>query len=244
MPTAKVIDFNSPEAVASVGSDLADTSMSLAQRLRVCIVTDSDSLQQAVDDRQSIASALTTIENYFGPLIAMAHKLHKALCDRRSEISEPLKRVDAMKRAAISEYKDAEDRRRQQQEREESERQRREEHDRATAAAASLEQSGEHALAQSVIAEAIAAPMPVVVLPDTTKSVDGLKFRRRYLWRFAGGPKDVKQTPPATVARTMAIIPRDFLTLDDIKLGAYARAMKGSATVPGIEFFHVDDPVR
>jgi hypothetical protein len=54
----------------------------------------------------------------------------------------------------------------------------------------------------------------------------------------------VTTTPPALVARTLAIIPRDFCCVDDVKLGAYARAMKGSGTVPGIEFYHVDDPVR
>jgi len=244
MATAKVIDFNDAQAVATVGSDLADTSMSLAQRLRVSTVTDAASLQQAVDDRQTIAAALTTVENYFGPLIAMAHKLHKALCDRRSEITEPLRRVDVVKRAAISEYKDEEDRRRHQRERAEADRQRQEDHDRATVAAAALEQSGERELAASVLAAALDAPTPVVVLPDTTKQIDGLKFRRRYLWRYAGGPKDIKDTSPAIVARTLAICPRDFLHVDDIKLGAYARAMKGTATIPGIEFFHVDEPVR
>jgi hypothetical protein len=244
MPTAKVIDFNDAQAVATTGGDLADTSMSLAQRLRVCTITDTASLQQAVDDRQTIAAALATIENYFGPLIAMAHKLHKALCDRRSEIAEPLRRVDVVKRAAISEYKDDEDRRRRQQERAEAERQRQDDHDRATAAAAALEQSGERELAASVIAAALEAPPPVVVLPDSTKQVDGLKFRRRYLWRYAGGPKDIKDTPPAVMARTLAICYRDFLCIDESKVGAYARGMKGTGTIPGIEFYHVDDPVR
>jgi len=159
---AKVLDFNDATSVATVGSDLADTSMSLAQRLRVCTITDEASLQQAVDDRQLIADALIRIGNYFDPLIAMAHKLHKTLCDRRSEVSEPLRRVDTVKRAAISDYKAAEDRRRQQQEQDAADRQRKDDQDRAAAAAAALEQSGEHAMAATVLAEAIAAPPPVV----------------------------------------------------------------------------------
>jgi len=238
------LDFNAPDTAKAVGSDLADASMTLAQRLRGCTVTDAVSLQQAVDDRQTIAATLDQIGHYFDPLIAMAHKLHKTLCDRRSEVAEPLKRVDTMLRAAISAYHDDETKRRQLLEREASERQRKEQQDRAAAAAADLETSGEHALAASVLEEAIAAPLPVVALPDITKQVDGLKFRRRYCWRYAGGPNTIKDTPPAVIARTHKIAPRDFLCLDDIKVGAYARAMKGSGSIPGVEFYHVDDPVR
>jgi len=93
-----------------------------------------------------------------------------------------------------------------------------------------------------VLEEAISAPPPVVALRDETRGI--AKFVRRYRWRYAGGPEAVEQTPPALVARTLAIIPRDFCCVDEVKLGAYTRAMKGSASVPGIEFFHVDDPVR
>ena len=65
----------------------------------------------------------------------------------------------------------------------------------------------DHELAEAVLAEAIDAPPTVVSLPDATKTVAGLKFRRRWLWRYAGGPKNVTDTPQAVVARTMAIIP-------------------------------------
>jgi hypothetical protein len=78
------------------------------------------------------------------------------------------------------------------------------------------------------VEEALTAPAPVVVLPDTTKTVEGLKFTRRWLWRV-------------TQER---LVPREYLCLDDKKIGAYARAMKGSGQIPGIEIYFVDDPVR
>jgi cation transport ATPase len=131
-------------------------------------------------------------------------------------------------RDGISAFKAAEDRARQQREREERDRRRREDEDRAALEAAALEAAGDHALAASIVEEALAAPAPVVVLPDTTAGVEGLTFRRRWLWR----------------PQNAALVPREFLCLDEKKIGAYVRAMKGSGAIPGLEIYCVDDPVR
>ena len=99
-------------------------------------------------------------------------------------------------------------------------------------------------MAAAVMDEAIAAPMPIAVLPDVTRQVEGLKFTRRWLWRYAGGPKEIEKTPAAIVTRAMELTPREFLRHDDKKIGAYVRAMKGTGKIPGIEIYYVDDPVR
>lgn len=242
--TTKTIDFNQPDAAATVGVELADSSMALAQRLRAGDVTDQASWQQAVLDRQTIGEMIDRVEAFFDPVVKMAYDLHKALCSRRNEILEPLRRVDNHKRAAISAYKEAEDRRREQREQEAADQQRQDDLARAEREAAQLETSGEVAMAVAVREEAKSAPLPVVVLPDAAKAIDGLSFRRRYLWRYAGGPKEIKETTPATIARAHRVIPREFMRLDEIKMNSYARTMKGSAVVPGIDFYHVDDPVR
>jgi hypothetical protein len=84
-----------------------------------------------------------------------------------------------------------------------------------------------------VLEEAIAAPPPVAVLPDLTKAVEGLKFRREFKWRFT-----------TTEARALQLLPREYLCVDTKKLTALAKAMKGSAQLPGIDFYHEDVPVR
>jgi len=95
-----------------------------------------------------------------------------------------------------------------------------------------------------VIAEAVSAPLPVVALPDVTKSVEGLRFTRTWHWRYAGGPRDVKQTPPEVRARSLRMLPREFMTADESKLTKFATGMKDTARVPGIEFYFVDTPRR
>lgn len=228
MTRAAVLDFNQPDTAKAVGGDLAADTVALVERVGVVRVLDVPSLEQAVLDRQAIGDSVKRVETFFAPFKSTAHKLHKMLCDRENEILGPLLRLDRAMRDGISTFKAAEDRARQQREREESDRRRREDEERATREAAALEQAGDHALAAAVVAEALAAPAPVVVLPDTTKGVEGLKFTRRWLWR---------------VVHT-EIVPREYLCLDEKKIGAYARAMKGSGQIPGIDIYFVDDPVR
>jgi hypothetical protein len=225
---AAVVDFNQPHTARGIGGELAADTTALVTRVGVVAVTDRASLEQAVLDRQAIGASVKRVQAFFEPFKSSAYKLHRMLCDRENEILGPLLRLDQAMRDGIAGFKAAEDRARDQREREERDRRRREEEDRAALEAAALEAAGDHALAAAVVDEAIAAPAPVVVLPDATKGVDGLKFTRRWLWRPANA----------------ALVPREFLCLDEKKIGAYARAMKGSGAIAGIEIYFVDDPVR
>lgn len=69
------------------------------------------------------------------------------------------------------------------------------------------------------------APPPVVIAaPVVTKEapkVSGVSTRE--VWKF-------RVTDPAAV-------PREYLVIDEPKLGAMARATKGTVTVPGVEFY-------
>jgi hypothetical protein len=196
-------------------------------------VSDRDSLIRAVELRLVIAERQQTIANKIAKPKAWAHGLHKWFCALESAALAPYTKLDTYERDQIREFKAAEDRRRAEAERLEAERQRRDAEARAATEAAALETTGDHTLADAVLEEAVSAPAPVVVLPDATK-VDGLAFTRRYLWRYA----------PGGLVRALALLPRPYLTVDEKKITLFAKAMKGTATLPGIEFYHVDDPVR
>jgi hypothetical protein len=244
MTSTQAIDFNQPESAKAIGGELATTAQALASRLAGTAVTDLASLDQAVRHRQQLGEAAKRVSEFFAPFKGMAHKLHKALCDRENEILGPVLQRDREIARAIGDYKDACDRARAAREREEAERQRIEQQTRAAVEAAALENAGEREMAAAVVEEAIAAPPPVVALRDETKDISGLKFTTRWKWRYSGGPAEVKATPPQLVARTMAMIPREFLCVDEQKVGAYVRSMKGSARIPGIDVYSVQDPVR
>jgi hypothetical protein len=239
-----VLDFVPPDKAKTIGAELARTTESLARQLEPTIILDTASLEHAVRDRQDLGGAIARVEAFFAPLKKMAYDLHRALCTRENEILAPLQRVDRLKREAISAYKAEQDRLREAEERRLAELQRQADEARAAAEAAALERTGDHAMAAAVLEEAITRADPVVVLPDRTRQVDGLSFVRRWLWRYSGGPTDLKQTPPAILARSLALVPREFLCVDVAKVSAHVRAHKGSAKIPGIQIFYVDDPRR
>jgi uncharacterized membrane protein YccC len=234
MSTAHILDFTRPESAKAVGGDLAASTEALTTRLtRSLAVTDVPSLEQAVLDRQSLGDAIKRVQEFFAPLKQMADRLHKAICAREHEVLAPLQRVDGLKRVAIGEFKQAQDRIRAQRERELAEQRRREDEARAAAEAAELEAAGDRDQAAAVMDEAIAAPPPVVVLPDAMKAIEGLKFRTEYKWRFT-----------TDEARALQLLPREFLSVDPRKLTAYAKAMKGAGKVPGVVFYSEQLPVR
>jgi hypothetical protein len=214
-----------------VGADLAANTQSLAARLAGARVTDLVTLDQAVGDRQQIADAQKRVAEFFKPLKAAAHAAWKLLCQRESEVLAPLDYRDGELREEIRLFKVEADRRRADEERALAEQARTERERVAAIEAAAHEAAGEPELAALVLNETIALPPPVVVLPDATKTIAGLKFRRRWLWRYVPG-------------FSLAMLPREFLMADEKKISSYAEAMKGSGHVSGIEFFYSDDPVR
>lgn len=245
---ARVLDFNSPESATKVGTELEGTTLALVSRLvDAKPIADVVALEQVREDRKQIGEAIKRVESFFEPFKKMAHELHKALCTRENGILGPLKTLDGVKAEQMRQFKIAQDRIREAEERRQADLRRQEEQARAAHEAAALETSGEHELAAAVLEEAIAAPAPFVSVPDVTKGV--ASFTRRWHWKFAGGPKLdpkdlLKKTPPVIVARSMGLIPREYLCVDVVKVNAYVTAMKGTAKIPGIDIFYTDDPIR
>jgi hypothetical protein len=253
MPAARPIPITTPEAVVvptaepiedritRLGDHLLSKVMAFVRTADVAVV-DTASLEQATELRAAIGAMEKEAEAYFEPEKKRFYGWWKAACARENAVRDPLKRLDTKIKTAISDYLTEQTRQREARERELAETQRKLDHDRALAEAAALATCGDHALAEAVVAEAIAAPMPVVVLKDETKSI--VSTVRRWYWRFSGGPKDITQTPPKILVRSLNLIPREFLCVDEKKVGAYVRSMKSSAVIPGIDVFYVDEPVR
>lgn len=229
------------QRVQRLGNELLKRILSFVGTADVAVV-DGPSLEQAVAVRAAIGALDTEAVNYFAPEKARYFALHKAACAREKEVRAPLLALDAKVADAMRVFHAEATRQREAEERRLAEQARQEAEARATAEAAAFEQAGDTQMATAVLEEALQASPPVVALPNVTAGI--ATFVRRYLWRYRGGPNELAETPPAIVTRTLALIPREFCTVDERKLGIYARAMKGAGKVPGIEFYHVDDPRR
>jgi hypothetical protein len=231
--TAPILDVTRPESANNVGAELLIAGAQLVDRLALAHdVATVDDMQHAVAVRKELGAEIERRKEFFAPFKLMAHRLHRALCDRENAVLEPLQRLDNAYRDALSKYRAREDAERRARERQLADEQRRIREAAAVAEAAELERTGEVKAADAVLAEALTAPTATVVEPDPTVGV--VSFVRRYKWRYVGDDP----------ARALKLLPREYLTPDEKKIGAYARAMKGTGTIPGIEFFHVDDPIR
>lgn len=228
----------------TVGADLATQATALAVRLQRGAITTGDELAAAVADREQLGLMRRQVVEYFAPIKAMAYQLHKALCSKEHAILHPIDACDKAIATAMSAFKADQDRARLEREREEQARRQRELEAMALHDAAALESDGDRDLAAALVDQAIATPpKTIVILPDPVKDA-GATFVTRWKWRYVGGPVDVKATPAAVVSRAVDLLPREFLTPDTAKIGAYVRAMKSSGEIPGIEIYAVDEPVR
>ena len=232
MVAAAVPELIAPADVAQIAAEAERDAVSFVALNKVDVV-DLGTLEHAVVIRTQIAEMKASVVDKLKKPKAWAYGLHRWFCDLENGASKPLDDLDTYERQQISAFKADQDRVRADRERELAEQRRREEQDRAAATAAAWEANGHREMAAAVLAEALEAPPTVVVLPDATRHVEGLKFRRDYKWRFT-----------TSEARALELVPRSFLAVDEKKLTAYAKAMKGAGTVPGIVFYHEDVPIR
>ena len=156
------------------------------------------------------------IDETFDPVIDAAYRSHKAAIAAKKKHADPVDAAERIIKRKIGDYSlQEESRRRVEEARLQAEARAREEEARLAEAVA-LEQAGESALADSVIAVPLVVA-PVVLPPPPTAA--GVSTRTTWAFRIVNP----------------AIIPRDFLTPDRVKIGGVVRALKGYANIPGIE---------
>jgi hypothetical protein len=97
------------------------------------------------------------------------------------------------------------------------------------AEAKQLEKQGQKDLAAAVKNTPV-APAPVTI-PDVVPKRAGQSYRDEWRWRPVGG-----DTPEGRAAMEK-ILPREYMSANEVKLNGIARAMKGTLKVPGVEFY-------
>jgi len=224
--TFAVPDAVQPDDFMVVANNATEQALDFVMANKIAVV-DLETLERAKAVRTVIGERMKVITETLAQPKKAAYDVHQWFCVVEKAALRPYESLDAWERAQIAAFNTAESLRRQEREREIAKARRIADETRATAEAAALEKAGEPMMALAVLAEAITAPDPVVVLPDAVRAT-GQKFRTSYKWRITHSE----------------LIPREFLMVDEVKLNAYAKAMKESAEVPGIAFYHTDDPIR
>jgi hypothetical protein len=196
--------------------DRVTVSVAQTKDLRV---TDAATYAQAGEHLQGLAALEKEIEAYFRDDKSRAYALWQSQCKKEKAALTLVQAAGQRLRGERQTWKAEQDRLLREAEQRESRQAQQDEQARLLAEAALLEEQHQPELAAAIVEEAIRAPAPVVVLPSNVPK--DLPKRTLYKWRKVNE----------------ALVPREFLMLDETKLTRYAGAMKGAARVPGIEFY-------
>jgi hypothetical protein len=205
--------------------------MTIPDQAKLILVRDQESLERANSIFITIKGLRKKIEETFSPIISKAFAAHKEAVAQRKKVEEPLILAESWLNAQVTEYHKVQERIRAEEERRlreaaikaEVERRKAEEEARIKAAA-ELEAAGAKEEAEAVMAEALEEvdkPMEVYVPPPETPKVTLSGATVKTTWTF----EIVNE----------ALIPRQFLTPDIVKIGGIVRSLKGQTNIPGVK---------
>lgn len=197
----------------------AESDKLVAKARGLVVYTPQDYERNLELERETLAFE-KRVKDFLAPHVERALEAHRALVADRDALirpSEEARRISKSHRAA---YEDAEAARRRQAELEAQDAARKAEEDRRLAEAVALEQNGDAAAAQATLAAPI--EVPAIVLPREVPKA-GKAQALRTIWK-------------ARIMNSDAV-PREFCVPDQAALNSYARATKGQAKVPGVEFY-------
>lgn len=235
--------------------ELSQTKETELQKVGAAILAEVEQFRIVTTDEQSALAASmgarlkgqrAIVAELYDEPIDKAYALHKDLCTRRKTLDDPLKQAIEVVRSSVGAY---ESRKKAEADRLERERQevirkaareaeelrqrqlaeaRALEEDRRLQEAQKLADAGRTVAADAMLAAPVVVAVPPVVEVYTPPPVVYTK------------PADVKRTTENWKWRILDIdaVPREYMILDETKIGRVVRALKGETRIPGIEAFN------
>jgi len=198
--------------------------VSLQETIKTLTVRNVEEYERGVNLVRHISDLRKQIEETFNPIVAKAYAAHKEAVAQRDKFLKPLDINRAEVDRKLLTFKSEQERKRRDEERRLAEEARRKAEADALAEAAELERNGEKELAAQIVEQQIVAPAPVVSVPTTVPKVAGFTTQKIWRWKITNESQ----------------IPREYLMVDEVKIGRVVRAMKDAAVIPGIRVYDED----
>jgi hypothetical protein len=186
----------------------------------ITAITNNNDYVKAGNILLTIKDIRKKIEATFKPIKQKFDAAKKEVLDQEKAADRPLIEAENWIKPLISGYLIEQEKIRQAEERRLQEQARKEEEERRLLEAIEAEKNGQQDEAQAIIDAPVQAP-PVVV-PKAVPKVEGISMRENWRFRIVDEKK----------------IPREFLRVDEVKIGAYVRAMKSAGNIPGVEIYN------
>ena len=204
--------------------------LALVADAKALVIRDAPSYQRAGLMLRTVKDYIRRVAEVTEPVVTAALAAHRAAVAQRTNLEAPAKEAEGVLKRAMIGYTEEIDRQRREAQRRADEEEAAtrlaavaEEEERQVAAAMEAEARGEEEQVAAILtAPVVVAPVlaPPVVLPPKPK-VEGISFREDW---------DFEITDPA-------ILPREYLIPDSVKIRGVVRALKGAVVIPGVRVF-------
>lgn len=199
--------------------EVSSKALTVIEQANAVVVKSSEDYTLAGRLWNEIKALKTEVDNAFKPIIFKANQAHKEALAQRDKIFKPLEVAGKLVKGAMERFDREQEAIRQAEERRLREEARKAEEERRLQEAIEAEQNGEVEIAEEIMQEEVYVP-PVIVEKEVPK-VEGVVYRT--VWKFR--------------IRDINKVPREYLKIDEVKIGAVVRAMKQECKIPGIEVY-------
>jgi hypothetical protein len=193
-------------------AEVEQQAQSIVTQAGTVKVTDASTFQQAGLFLRTVAQYVKKVGEVFDPVVDAAHKAHKVAVEQRKKLLEPAQQAERMVKGEMSAF-EAQERARVAAAEAAAYQERRRLEQAREAEAAALVKAGKIDQAARVIE----APV-VVARIEQAPQAEGITFRED--WDFE--------------VTDAALIPREYLVLDEKKLRAFVKTFKDRTAIPGI----------
>jgi hypothetical protein len=202
--------------------ELESQALSWPEKAKAIIISNQESYNQATGLLISIADLKKEIIDHHREPKQKAFETHKAIVAAEKRLLDPLVESETIIKRGLGAFIQEQERIRQEAQRKADEEARKREEEARLALAVEAEK---HGATEETQAEILNTPMPImrpVVAPSFQKAVGiGASAKPVYKWRVTNE----------------ALIPRKFLTIDQVKINAQVRAFGATEQIPGIEIY-------
>jgi len=211
--------------------EITERALTVPEQAKGIVIKSHDDYARAGEMLLVIKDLRKEIDATFDPIIKKAHEAHKEAVAQKKKVDAPLVEAEGIIKPRISAWNTEQERLRREEEARLREIARKQEEERLLMEAIAAEEEAkangatkEEAAQESAAIMAEPVYVAPVVVPRMVPKVAGIAMKQ--VWKF-------RIVNPA-------IIPREYMAVDEQKIGAVVRALKDQTRIAGVEAYPED----
>lgn len=199
--------------------ELQGEARAILDKANAVAIVDDTTFRGAADLLRTFKTYSKRVSDTFDPLIKSQNEAVKKTRETMKTFARPAEEAEGIVKRKMADYQQEQERRAAEEAARLREQAMKEAEERRLQEAIALERAGDKRAAEAAIEAPIVAPPPPIAARPTPK-VEGVSFKTAYKFEVTDE----------------SIVPREFLKVDEVKLGGYVRSMKAAAIdkIPGV----------